>query len=86
MICLIFPSVSQLELTGNCKRVRNLKVLLNMKTKKVGKVTIILKDRIGHPLKRHLTEVSTRINTLRSTRRISGRSFQIHISPKRLMI
>ena len=30
-----------------------------MKTKKVEKVMTTLKDRIGHPLKKHLTEIST---------------------------
>ena len=30
-----------------------------MKTKKVEKVITTVKDRIGHPLKRHLTETST---------------------------
>ena len=30
-----------------------------MKTKKVEKVINALKDRIGHSLKRHLTEIST---------------------------
>ena len=30
-----------------------------MKTKKVEKVIATLKDRIGHPLKRHLTEIPT---------------------------
>ena len=30
-----------------------------MKTKKVEKILTTLKDRIGHPLKRHFTEIST---------------------------
>ena len=33
-----------------------------MKTKKVEKVITTLKDRIGHPLKRHLTETPARVN------------------------
>ena len=60
MICLIFPSVSQ-HLPANCKRVQN-QVLLNMKTMKVVKVdkaVTTLKDRIGHPLQRHLRVIAT---------------------------
>ena len=36
-----------------------------MKTKKVEKVITILNERIGHPLKRHLTEIKTRVNNLK---------------------
>ena len=57
MICLIFPSTSQ-HLQANCERVKNI-VLLNTKTKKVEKVITTLKDRIDHPIKRHLTEIPT---------------------------
>ena len=35
-----------------------------MKTKKIEKVITTLKDRIGHPLKRHLTEILTWSTTL----------------------
>ena len=35
-----------------------------MKAKKVEKVVTTLKDRIGLPLKRHLTEILTRVNNL----------------------
>ena len=35
-----------------------------MKTEKVEKVITAVKDRIGHPLKRHLTELSTWVNNL----------------------
>ena len=55
--CLIFPSASQLALIGKWK-------YLNMKTKKVDKVITTLKDWIGHPLKRHLTETLTWVNNL----------------------
>ena len=41
-------------------------MLQNTKTKKVEKVMTTLKDRIGHPLKRHLTEILTRVNNLKS--------------------
>ena len=34
-----------------------------MKTKKVEKVITTLKDQIGHPLKKHLTEILTRVNS-----------------------
>ena len=37
-----------------------------MKTKKVGKVITTLKDRIGHPLKKHLTEILTQVNNLKT--------------------
>ena len=35
-----------------------------MKTNKVEKVITTLKNRIAHPLKRHLTEISTGVNNL----------------------
>ena len=35
-----------------------------MKTKEVDKVVTTPKNRIGHPLKRHLTELSTLVNNL----------------------
>ena len=35
-----------------------------MKTTKVENVITTLKDRIYHPLKRHLTEIPTRVNNL----------------------
>ena len=38
-----------------------------MKTKKVGKVITILKDHIGHPLKRHLTKIPTLVNIITLT-------------------
>ena len=49
------------HLQANCNRVQN-KVLLNifLKTKKVEKVITTLKGRIGHPLKRHLSEFEFR--------------------------
>ena len=37
-----------------------------MKTKKVEKAITTLKDGIGHPLKRHLTEILTRVNNLKA--------------------
>ena len=37
-----------------------------MKTKKVEKVITTLKDRIGHHLKGHLTEITTQANNLNS--------------------
>ena len=36
-----------------------------MKTKKVEKVITTLKNQIGHPLKRHLTEIPTWVNHLK---------------------
>ena len=36
-----------------------------MKIKKVEKVITTLNNRIGHPLKRHLTEIPTRFNNLK---------------------
>ena len=39
-----------------------------MKTKKVEKVITTLKDRIDHPLKRHLTEIPTQVKNLNGTR------------------
>ena len=45
-----------------------------MKTKKVKKVITTLKDRIGHPSKRHLTEISTRVNNLKSTANVKSRT------------
>ena len=38
---------------------------LNMEAKKVEKVITTPKDRNGHPLKRHLTEIKTRVNNLK---------------------
>ena len=55
-----------------------------MKTKKVEKVITTLKDRIGHHLKRHLTEIPTRVNNLEAylsiTPRHLGYYFQISCS------
>ena len=55
-----------------------------MKTKKVEKVITTLKDRIGHHLTRHLTEIPTRVNNLEAylsiTPRHLGYYFQITCS------
>ena len=57
-----------------------------MKTKKVEKVVTTLKVRIGHPLKRHFTEIPKRVNSLKSLKSFwchfkSPKSYRCHFDP-----
>ena len=60
-------------------------MLVNIKLSK--KVITTLKDRIGHPLERHLTEISTRVNNFKDFRmvqfhdRMGSESHLIECSP-----
>ena len=54
-----------------------------MKTKKAEKVITTLKDRIGHPLKRHLTEISTRVNNLKSALLLPLKQLQMNPTPSK---
>ena len=48
-----------------------------MKTKKVEKVITTLKDRIGHPLKRHFTEIPTQVNNFEHQKPLYVRIFTL---------
>ena len=58
MICLIFPSASQLPLIGQLQARAKLSAF-EYENKESRKVITTPKDRTGHSLKRQLTEIQT---------------------------
>ena len=48
-----------------------------MKTKKVEEVITTLKDRNGHPLKKHLTEIPTSVERILTTRVKTGANLDV---------